>query len=384
MYSVTLAAVSFFLTTFSRTASPLPGSIGSPLRVGHSRPTIASPVNYACWHGKRALPQFNHGNPAVREYLMRVAEYWTEKGIDGWRLDAPDSIQTTGFWQEFRDRIKVINPEAYLLGEAVPSSDQRFVEGYFDGVMNYQFRRHTIIFAAGSSAASIRPEHLRPRGDIPAPLAGAAAYAERMRNLLNLFPCDDRYTQLNLLASHDTARPITTLGGDHVSLELATLLLLTSPGAPCIYYGDEVGLLGGPDPDCRRSFPAEAQWDQDVLAFHRKLIALRHAHPALRTGAYLPLLAPDDAYAFARVLGGEELIIAVNAGTGPAKLCIKQFARAEDGGYDYTLKTQPRKSCTAPRRLQWDAEAESTRLTLGLPPRGATIIGPATGHRGLS
>ena len=240
------------------------------------------PVNYACWNGKRTLPQFNHGNPAVREYLMRVAEYWTEKGIDGWRLDSPDSIQTTGFWQEFCERIKAINPEAYLLGEVVPSSDQRFVEGYFDGVMNYRFRRHTIIFAAGSSAASIRPEHLRPRGDIPAPLAGGAAYAERMRDLLNLFPCDDRYTQLNLLASHDTARPITTLGGDRVSLELATLLLLTFPGAPCIYYGDEVGLPGGPKQDCRRSFPAEAQWDQDILAFHRKLIALRHAHPALR------------------------------------------------------------------------------------------------------
>ncbi|PSP12221.1 MAG: alpha-amylase, partial [Cyanobacteria bacterium SW_9_47_5] len=72
------------------------------------------PANYVGWTGNRALPEFNHDNPDVREYLMEVGEHWIEVGIDGWRLDVADEIETPGFWQEFRDRIKGINPDAYI------------------------------------------------------------------------------------------------------------------------------------------------------------------------------------------------------------------------------------------------------------------------------
>jgi glycosidase len=300
---------------------------------------------------------------------MRVAEYWTDKGIDGWRLDAPDSIQAMGFWQEFRDRIKDINPDAYILGEVVANPGQHFEEGHFDGIMNYLFRRHTIIFAAGNYAASIPPEYLQPRDDIPIPEMSAVAYANKMKHLLESLPCDDRFIQLNLLGSHDKARPITTLGGDRASLELSTLLLLTSPGAPCIYYGDEVGLPGGTDPDCRRSFPEdEARWDHGILAFHRKLIALRHAYPALRTGEYQPLLAQGEAYVFARVLGNEELIVAVNAGTHP-----------EEVNVNCALKTRPREVLYGWADIKWNVKPGSACLMLVLPPRSAIIAGPAVG-----
>ena len=91
--------------------------------------------------------------------------------------------------------------------------------------------------------------------------------------------------QLNLLDSHDTARFITCARGDESALRLAALFMLTYPGAPCIYYGDEIGLDGRHDPDCRKAFPCdENRWNHDLRDFFKRCIALRWAHPALRRG----------------------------------------------------------------------------------------------------
>ena len=111
-----------------------------------------------------------------------------------------------------------------------------------------------------------------------------------------LYDWEIQLTQLNLLASHDTARLLSIANGDRDSVELATLLLLTYPGAVSIYYGDEVGLEGAIDPDSRRGFPAESDWDRELLEIHRQLITLRHQHPALRTGDYRVLYAQDSVY----------------------------------------------------------------------------------------
>ena len=115
------------------------------------------PANYASWWDIRSLPQFNHDNPQVREYLMRVGEYWIAKGIDGWRLDVPFEIKTPGFWQEFRSRIKNINPEAYLVGEVWVDARQWLDGLQFDGVMNYLFTEATIAFVAGDR---VKMEHV--------------------------------------------------------------------------------------------------------------------------------------------------------------------------------------------------------------------------------
>ena len=117
-----------------------------------------------------------------------------------------------------------------------------------------------------------------------------------------------------MLASHDTARLITIANGDITSVELATLLLLTFPGSPSIYYGDEVGLRGGLDPDCRRSFPLETNWNLQILETHKKLISLRHKYPALRVGTYQVIYAEETLYVFLRTWKTEELIITVNVG----------------------------------------------------------------------
>jgi cyclomaltodextrinase len=271
----------------------------------------SKPANYVAWVGNRALPKLNTDNLHVREYLMRVAEYWLHEGIDGWRLDVPFEIKTEGFWQEFRQRVKAINPEAYIVGEVWRDSRQWLQGDQFDGVMNYLFTAAVIAFTAGGR---VIPDLVRDRSYDPIPAITAEEFATKIDWLLGLYAWEIQLTQLNLLDSHDTARLLNIADGDKASVHLATILLFTFPGAPSIFYGDEIGLPGGQDPDCRRAFPWEQpeRWDQDVLAYHKALIALRHAHPALRTGSFRRLYASSGLYAFARRNDAETLVIAVN------------------------------------------------------------------------
>jgi glycosidase len=146
----------------------------------------------------------------------------------------------------------------------------------------------------------------------PYPALDVAGYGSKIRHLLELYPWEIQLTQLNLLSSHDVARALSVVGEDEASMVLATLLLFTFPGAPSIYYGDEVGLPGELDPDSRRTFPHEKDWNQTLLKHHKELIALRHQHPSLRIGRYEVLHATDHTYVFARHLDSERTVVAVN------------------------------------------------------------------------
>lgn len=316
------------------------------------------PANYEGWADNRALPVFNHENPEVREYIMEIAEYWIKFGIDGWRLDVPFEVRATGFWQEFRDRVKALNPEAYIVGEVWGDSRQWLDGTQFDGVMNYLFAGPTIAFAVGDRVVL---DQVQSRDYQPYPPLFASEYAAKIDALLALYPWEIQLTQLNLLASHDTARLLTISGDDRASVELATLLLLTFPGAPSIYYGDEVGLPGALDPDSRRGFPVETDWDHKLYEYHRQLIQLRHACPALRTGDYRVIYAQGTSYVFARCLDAEEIVVAVNVGTAPTSVpldCSKT-----------QLQSKPNKLLFGAGAIQ----GEGDKLGLSLPARSGCI-----------
>jgi glycosidase len=318
----------------------------------------SKPANYIGWADNRALPQFNHENPQVREYIMQIGEYWIKQGIDGWRLDVPNEVKALGFWQEFRSRVKAINPDAYIVGEIWEDSRQWLDGTQFDGVMNYLFAAPTIAFAAGDRVIM---EFVESPSYFPYPALSAPEYAEKIQQLLALYPWEIQLTQLNLLNSHDTARLLTIAGGDRASLELATLLLFTFPGAPSIFYGDEVGLPGGLDPDCRRGFPKKENWDLEVLNYHKKLIALRNKYAALRTGDYRVHYAQGGVYVFSRSLGTEKLIVAVNVDTTPVAITV-EFA---------DLQTRPENLLYGKGRVLW----QGNRLELDIPSRTGCIIG---------
>lgn len=307
------------------------------------------PANYVGWGGNRALPEFNHENPEVREYIMQVGEYWLKKGIDGWRLDVPFEIKVPGFWQEFRTRVKAINPEAYIVGEIWEDATQWLDGTQFDGVMNYPFAEATIAFVAGERV--IR-EYYQAQEFTPYPALSASTYGQKMEQLLSRYLWDIQLTQLNLFNSHDTARVLTTSGNDKTSIKLITLLMLTFPGAPSIYYGDEVGLPGGKDPDCRRTFPKEEDWDLEVLDYHKKLIAIRHQYPALRTGNYKIIYADDTVYVFTRILDTQIVLVAVNVDNSERNV-----------NFDFEIsQVYPNKLVYGQSDISWDNKQASLRI----------------------
>jgi glycosidase len=251
--------------------------------------------DYIGWWRLKSLPKFNTGNPEVRQYLMSVARHWTEMGIDGWRLDVPNEIDDDSFWEEFRHTVRAINPEAYLVGE-IWEVDPRWANTtHFDGLMNYPQRTALLEFLSGSLKAS--------------------QFANRVEELLNVYPQANTSAMMTLVGSHDVERILTLFSGDLRKVRLAYLFLFTYPGAPMVYYGDEIGVEGGKDPDNRRAFPWDpGLWKEGLRNWVQRLIGLRKRLPALRRGSYHRLMVDDNrgCYVYARVLGDEKLIVALN------------------------------------------------------------------------
>jgi glycosidase len=161
------------------------------------------------------------------------------------------------------------------------------------------------------------------------PLDGTR-FAARLEDLLRIYPPEVVAAQLNLLGSHDTPRLRTVVGGDLPAVRLAMLLIATLPGAPCIYYGDEIGLLGGNDPLNRQGFPRDpTRWDGDLRAFVKALLDLRREEPALRSDVVVVRGAIDGAVAFERLVEGRRLLVVVNAGDAPASIDLPADAGLE-------------------------------------------------------
>ena len=269
-------------------------------------------IGYRAWWNLPALPKFNTDTPAVREFIFDVAEYWIKLGVDGWRLDVPAEIDDDEFWREFRRRVRAMNPDAYIVGE-IWHEAQRWLQGdQFDAVMNYLITAVSLNFFASKH---LNMHIIQHAGGIKDRIRPMNAYdsANEIDRIMNLYPQDITHAQLNLLDSHDMPRFLSCASGDKNSLKLAWLFMFTIPGAPCIYYGDEVGVDGGHDPECRKSFPwDESKWDKDLLEYAKACISLRKEHASLRRGEYKRVYAEGDVMAYARSYKNENITIAFN------------------------------------------------------------------------
>jgi cyclomaltodextrinase / maltogenic alpha-amylase / neopullulanase len=325
-------------------------------------------LGYRAWWDLPALPKLNTDEPAVREYLLSVAEHWIRFGIDGWRLDVPAEIQDETFWQEFRRRVRAINPEAYLVGEIWQVAPEWLRGDRFDALMNYPLAEAILSFAGtGHHDRALLDRH-HEYGPNVREMDGAG-FARRLDELLHVYPPEITAVQLNLLDSHDSPRYHTFVGGDRASYRLAVLLQATLPGAPCVYYGDEIGLEGFHDPDCRRAFPwDESRWDGELLAWVRSVLALRHAEPALRRGELRIAGASGGAVAFERRLGERLLIVALNAGTEPVALEVS--GPSLDAGRLRWLRT-PDGAMDSAGGL---GRSSDGRVSLALPPRAGGVL----------
>jgi cyclomaltodextrinase len=242
-----------------------------PLKVKKNIPT------YETFAFEPIMPKLNTENAEVKKYFLEVAKYWIEDiGIDGWRLDVANEVDHQ-FWREFRDVVKDANPDVYILGEIWHDSMMWLQGDQFDAVMNYPFTNAVLDFFTKN-------------------LLDGYQFANKIGSLLANYPQQVNEVAFNLLDSHDTPRLLTICKEDKRRMKLASLFQFTFTGAPCIYYGNEVGLTGDHDPDCRKCMEwDEAKQDRELLEFFQELITLRRLYPALRGGDFQFLHAqPGD------------------------------------------------------------------------------------------
>jgi cyclomaltodextrinase / maltogenic alpha-amylase / neopullulanase len=256
-------------------------------------PVVNQPTNYQTCGGTYYLPKLNTQNREVREYLLGVTEYWLkETGMDGWRLDVPWKVPLD-FWKEFRDVVKKANPDAYIVAEAWRDPGPWVNQGTADAIMNYPLREYIFDYC------------FYDRMD-------AEDFEYFVQRVLSIYGSSMHY-QLNLLGSHDTARVLTNCNDDIQRLSLAMIAAFTLPGTPMIYYGDEIGMLGGNDPDCRRCMNWNQEtWNHDIRQLYQTLIRLRKTHTALQTGGLQSLFIFNGVYVYQRKKAPDEVIVVLN------------------------------------------------------------------------
>lgn len=263
----------------------------------HGFPVDMETINYETFANHVAtMPKLRTENPEVKQYLLQVAEYWVkEVGIDGWRLDVANEVDHA-FWREFREVVKTANPEALIIGEVWHDSTPWLQGDQFDGVMNYLFRDAVVNFFA--------------KGTIDAERFDARLTKTRM-----MYKEQSNRSMFNLLGSHDTERFLTLCKENTDKMRLAVTFQMTYVGIPEIYYGDEVGMVGETDPDCRRTMIwDEEKQNRDLLQLHKDLIQIRKQHPALQTGAFRTLIRDPltNLYGYVRENEKESIVVLLN------------------------------------------------------------------------
>lgn len=259
---------------------------GFPLR-------IEPHPNYATCGGAAFLPKLNTHNPEVEAFIHRVALYWLARGIDGWRLDVAYEIHPE-FWRRFRKVVKERYPDAYLVAEEWRDPSPLLQGDMFDGATHYQLRELLFDFFIRNSLS-------------------ADSFARALETLRRRLPQEAEWGMLTFLGNHDTPRILTECGGDMECVILLFAFILTYPGAPLIYYGDENGMEGGNDPDCRRPMNwNEAEWNPFIRENIKRLIHLRRTHGALRRGQFEIGYANDRVFSFYRHGQDESIFVILN------------------------------------------------------------------------
>lgn len=326
----------------------------------HSYPVVdkANPP-YEAWAGFGSMPKLNVNNSAVRNYLLKSVRYWDQKAeIAGWRLDSASEV-TSDFWKPFRNAVKADNQNRWIVGEVWSDADKWLRGDQFDSVTGYQFRYNAVDFIALKSI-------------------GPREFARRAMETYRSYPPEVAKNLMNLLGSHDTERFLTACGGDARRAKLGAALLLTWPGAPMVYYGDELGLAGGKDPDNRRSIDWSKVEQNPMRAFYRTLIHARNTSRALQVGEPKVLLADDsrEVLAYSRTFGRQVAVVAINrsARTQRVKLNVNS---AHLNGFLNVLEDR-RLTVSRTGDLSLSLSPESAAVLLAAPANASTVRSSAS------
>lgn len=311
-------------------------------------------ANYDGWFGFDSIPVLNKSLPAVQTYFLTgansITKYWLGKGAGGWRLDVMgDSTFPAGYWESFRDVVKTKNSDALIIGELwqKDSTLLRFLRGdRADTTMNYRLRDAVIGLLASDLFDA---KGFADSGD----QLSMTEFAERLSSIREDYPDAAYYSLMNLLGSHDTARLLwlltpgtytredkefnaANLAAGKKMQKIASLIQFTLPGAPTIYYGDEVGMTGNDDPDDRRTYP----WldkggtpDMEMFTHYQAIAALRKANPVLTDGDFRVLFADDaaDAVAYGRKTTEQAAVVVINRKAEPQTVIVPVSGFVPDG-----------------------------------------------------
>ena len=271
--------------------------------------------DYIGWNGISSLPKLNFSNPDVQEYIYSgqdaVIKHWLRPpyNIDAWRFDVihmlgegAGATNNAHYVKAFRQSAKSENPDCYVLGEHFFEASPWLQGDQEDGAMNYYGFAHPIrAFFAHKDIAYHNCQ------------IDADELVDWLNEARSKMPWLNQLSQLNQLDSHDTMRFLTMLEDDQETMQLALLMLFAYVGTPCIYYGTEVALEGGQDPDNRRCFPWErTEKPHAMFSFLKQLIAIRKNHHSLQEGSIQWLVAEHKQLAFARTLGDEITVCLMN------------------------------------------------------------------------
>lgn len=310
------------------------GAYGHPDSVYRSWYNFTGDGKYDSWWGIDTLPKVNKNNPDYREFICGedgVVRHWLRKGASGWRLDVADELPVY-FLEDIASAEKQENPDSLLIGEVWEDASNKIAYGermnYFEGnkldtVMDYPMRRGILDFVRDGDAQSL--DHV-------------------VMQILENYPPFAIHKLMNFIGTHDSIRAITALAGKKIKISVesreqqasthlsnseyrigvlrmkaASLLQMSLPGVPCIFYGDEAGLEGYADPFNRKCYPWGHE-DRDLLEWYRKIIRIRRSHPVFRCGSYRTIRADGDVYAFVREDPDQQnvpMITIINRGSEP-------------------------------------------------------------------
>lgn len=238
--------------------------------------TYSKELNYETFSFVATMPKLNYENPKVKEYILSIIEYWIKEcNIDGWRFDVGNELSFC-FYEKLKKRLKPIKDDIYIIAEIWHDSNRWLRNGYIDSTMNY------------SLCSAINDYALYQKID-------GNDFNSRYLHLLSRLSVVHSKLSFNLLDSHDTKRVMNMADNDKIKVKNAFLMLFLLPGSPCLYYGTEIGLCGGDDPDNRRPMIwDEARWDMELFTFFRKLIRLRKENSSWIQKANMRYVCEDD------------------------------------------------------------------------------------------
>ncbi len=271
--------------------------------------------DYECWWGVESLPNVNEMDPGYIDFIITgensVIKYWMDMGVKGWRLDVADELPDE-FIRLIRKTMKEKDADSVLMGEVWEDASNKISYGKrrayllgdeLDSMMNYPFRGIMIDFLLG-------------RRD-------AGSVKKQLLSIFENYPAHNFYCNMNLIGTHDVPRILTILGeapdeqqlsqlqkegyrlpeGQRAlgiaRLKLLTIVQMTFPGVPSIYYGDEAGVEGYGDPLNRGTYPWGSE-SPELLGWYRTITAIRNKYDVFSTGKWIPVYAEEDIFGYVR------------------------------------------------------------------------------------